>query len=74
MNDILLNKAATYDDIYACSDYITLHVPSTPQTKGMINKDTIAMMKDGVILVNMARGAVTDEAAVAAADAEKMVR
>ncbi len=51
-----INKAATYDDIYACSDYITLHVPSTPQTKGMINKETIAKMKDGVRILNFARG------------------
>ena len=50
-----IEKAATYDDIYACSDYITLHVPSTPQTKGMINKDTIAKMKDGVRILNFAR-------------------
>jgi D-3-phosphoglycerate dehydrogenase len=50
-----INKAATYDDIYACSDYITLHVPSTPQTKGMINKETIAKMKDGVRILNFAR-------------------
>lgn len=50
-----VEKAATYDDIYACSDYITLHVPSTPQTKGMINKDTISKMKDGVRILNFAR-------------------
>ena len=50
-----IEKAATYDDIYAYSDYITLHVPSTPQTKGMINKDTIAKMKDGVRILNFAR-------------------
>ena len=50
-----IEKAATYDDIYACSDYITLHVPSTPQTKGMINQDTIAKMKDGVRILNFAR-------------------
>lgn len=50
-----IEKAATYDDIYACSDYITLHVPSTPQTKGMINKETIAKMKDGVRILNFAR-------------------
>ena len=48
-------KAATYDDIYACADYITLHVPSTPQTKGMINKETIAKMKDGVRILNFSR-------------------
>ena len=50
-----VNKAATYDDIYASADYITLHVPSTPTTKGMINKETIAKMKDGVRILNFAR-------------------
>ena len=50
-----VEKAASYDDIYACSDYITLHVPSTKETKGMINKETIAKMKDGVRILNFAR-------------------
>ena len=42
--------------LYAVSDYITLHVPSTPQTKGCINKDSISQMKDGVVIINCARG------------------
>ena len=50
-----VNKAATYDDIYAAADYITLHVPSTPTTKGMINKETLAKMKDGVRILNFSR-------------------
>jgi glycerate dehydrogenase len=49
------------------SDIVTIHTPLTSETRGLIGQDEIAMMKDGVILVNMARGAVTDEAAVAAA-------
>ena len=49
------------------SDIVTIHTPLTPETRGLIGEREIAMMKDGVILVNMARGAVTDEAAVAAA-------
>ena len=49
------------------SDIVTVHTPLTPETRGLIGEREIAMMKDGVILVNMARGAVTDEAAVAAA-------
>ncbi len=44
------------DALYAASDYITLHVPSTPQTKGCINKDSIAKMKDGAVIINCARG------------------
>ena len=50
-----VHHAESYDQIYATSDYITLHVPSTPTTKGMINKETIAKMKDGVRIVNLAR-------------------
>ena len=50
-----IEKAASYDEIYAKADYITLHVPATATTKGMINKDTIATMKDGVRIINLAR-------------------
>ena len=48
-------QAASYDEIYEKSDYITLHVPATKDTKGMINKDTIAKMKDGVKIINLSR-------------------
>lgn len=50
-----IKKAATYEEIYTCADYITLHVPSTKDTKNMINAGTIAMMKPGVKIVNLAR-------------------
>lgn len=50
-----VQKASTRDEIYANCDYISLHVPSTPETKGMINKETIAKMKDGVRIINLAR-------------------
>ena len=49
------------------SDIVTVHTPLTSETRGLIGEREISMMKDGVILVNMARGAVTDEAAVAEA-------
>ena len=50
-----IEQATSYDEIYAKADYITLHVPSTKDTKGMINKETLAKMKDGVRIVNLAR-------------------
>lgn len=50
-----VKKAAQYDDVYAEADYITLHVPSNAQTKGMINKETIGKMKDGVRILNFSR-------------------
>ena len=46
----------TLDELFAESDYISLHVPLTDTTKGMINSDSIAKMKDGVVILNTARG------------------
>lgn len=50
-----VKHAQNYDEIYAESDYITLHVPATKDTKNMINKDTIAKMRDGVRIINLSR-------------------
>ena len=46
----------TLEELFAEADYISLHVPLTDETRGMINRETIAQMKDGVVLVNTARG------------------
>ena len=46
----------TLDELYAKSDVISLHCPLTPATEGIINKDSISKMKDGVILINNSRG------------------
>lgn len=54
-------------DIYAASDYITIHMPYNAETKGTINNDTIALMKDGVRILNFARGELVDGAAIVAA-------
>ena len=51
-----VQKASSYEELYKQSDYITLHVPSLDSTRGMINKKTIEMMKDGVKIINLARG------------------
>ena len=59
--------AQSYDEIYAVSDYITLHVPSTSTTRGMINKETIAKMKDGVRIINLARADLVNSEDMAAA-------
>ena len=50
-----VRSAASYEEIYRNADYITLHVPATPETKNMICADTLAMMKDGVRIINLAR-------------------
>ncbi|MBR0092554.1 MAG: phosphoglycerate dehydrogenase [Lachnospiraceae bacterium] len=49
------------DDIYAKCDIITVHIPATKETTGMINKDAIAKMKKGVILINLARDVLVNE-------------
>ena len=49
------------DTLFAQSDVISLHCPLTPQTSGLINKDSISKMKDGVILLNTARGGLVNE-------------
>ena len=59
-----VRRAATFDDVYATADYITLHVPATPDTKKMINRETIAKMKDGVRILNLARADLVDAEAV----------
>ena len=50
-----VSHGKSYDDIYAASDYITLHVPATADTKKMINAESIAKMKDGVKIINLSR-------------------
>ncbi len=60
-------RLGTVDEILEKADFITLHLPKTPQTKGMIGADAIAKMKDGVRIVNCARGGIIDEAALAEA-------
>lgn len=50
-----VKKAASYDEIYKSSDYITIHAPATEETKGMINAATIDKMKDGVRIINLSR-------------------
>ncbi|MCM1007108.1 MAG: 3-phosphoglycerate dehydrogenase family protein [Ruminococcus flavefaciens] len=52
------------NDIYKKSDYISIHMPYTPQTKNTIDADQIAMMKDGVRLINLARGELINSEAV----------
>ncbi|CAM9382896.1 unnamed protein product [Choristocarpus tenellus] len=55
------------NDIWTRADFITLHTPLTPDTKDLVNEDTIAKMKDGVIIVNCARGGIVNEKALHAA-------
>src|SRR5436309_4440458 len=51
-------------ELYAASDYITLHVAATPETERMLSRSAFAQMKDGVRIVNCARGELVDECAL----------
>ncbi len=55
------------DDLCAIADYITLHVPATPETRHLFNEERLARCKKGVRIVNTARGELIDEQALAAA-------
>ena len=57
-NGITLNN--NLEEIFPVADYLTLHVPLTDETKELINKDTIATMKDSVRIMNFARGALAN--------------
>ena len=66
--------AEKIEEIYAVSDYITIHVPATASTKGMIGADAIAQLKPGAVILNFARDTLVDEAALAQALEEGKVR
>ncbi len=67
-NALALDNAVKFtsnlDDIYAVADYITVHVPATPETKNMINAESLATCKDGVRLLNFARNELVNVADV----------
>lgn len=65
-----VKHVVSLNDIFENSDYITLHVPLTPETKGVIGKENIANMKDGVRILNFARGDLADNEAVLSAVAD----
>jgi D-3-phosphoglycerate dehydrogenase / 2-oxoglutarate reductase len=62
------------DDLLGRADFISVHLPKTPETAGLIDKDALAKTKPGVIIVNAARGGLVDEAALADAIASGHVR
>ena len=62
--DNAVKFTSNLDDIYAVADYITVHVPATPETKNMINAESLAKCKDGVRLLNFARNELVNVADV----------
>jgi D-3-phosphoglycerate dehydrogenase len=68
-----IQHATSLKQIYENCDYITVHVPCNSETKGMINSESIAMMKNGVRILNFARGELVDTTDILAALDEKKV-
>lgn len=78
-NALLLNPAVkvvpSREEVYKCADYVTVHVPLTPDTKGMFNADTIALLKDGAVLINNSRGELADtDTVISALERGKLAR
>ena len=68
--DALGARYVKLDDLLSASDFVVICVPLTPGTRGMINRDRLRTMKKKAVLVNIARGGIVDEAALAEALAE----
>ena len=59
-----VEKAENSEEIYAQADFITIHLPKTPETQNWLNAEAFAQMRDGVRILNVARGGLIDEAAL----------
>ena len=67
ISDPAIDEQVTLDELLQRADVVSLHCPLTPQTKGLIGKEQLVKMKKSAILINTARGAVVDSAALAQA-------
>jgi D-3-phosphoglycerate dehydrogenase len=71
--DLGVEKADNSDGVYAVADFLTLHLPKTPETEGWLDAEAIGKCKDGVKVLNVARGPlINDEDLVAALDSGKV--
>src|SRR5439155_4402498 len=59
-----VEKAETSDELYAQADFITLHLPKTPETENWLDAEAFSKMRDGVRILNVARGPLIDDAAL----------
>src|SRR4029079_18272294 len=59
-----VEKAASSDEVYAQADFITLHLPKTPDTENWLDAEAFAKMRDGVRVLNVARGPLIDDKAL----------
>src|SRR5215218_5201372 len=62
-----VEHASTPDEVFAAAEFLTLHLPLTDDTRGFVDADALARMRDGVRIVNAARGELVDESALAQA-------
>ena len=65
--DSRVEKVATFEDVFKVADYVTLHVPATKDTKGMVSEKSLAVMKDGVRIINLARADLVNASDIKAA-------
>lgn len=69
-----IHHAKSVDELYKECDYLTVHVPALDDTKGMINKDAISLMKDGVVILNFARDVLVNQENIVDALVSEKVR
>ena len=68
------SSCKSVDELYKECDYLTVHVPALDDTKGMINKDAISLMKDGVVILNFARDVLVNQEDIVYALVSEKVR
>ena len=64
MRQVNVERAATTDEVFERADFVSLHVPRTPQTSGLVNEESLDKMKPTAYLINVARGGIVDETAL----------
>lgn len=73
MRSMNVERAGSVEEILESADFISLHVPRTPQTQGMIDAEALKKMKSSAYLINVARGGIVDETALYGALKEKII-
>ncbi|MBA3950944.1 MAG: phosphoglycerate dehydrogenase [Rubrobacter sp.] len=64
MRSMNVGRAETTDEVFENADFVSLHVPRTPQTIGLVNEESLGKMKPTAYLINVARGGIVDETAL----------